>query len=61
MGQHHPCVERHTVAGIHTAADLVGIAGTRIADSYRVGHTAGNHPVPGVVPVGNSLVASLAE
>src|SRR5215471_2737352 len=60
MGQHHPCLERHRVAGIHTAADPLSIAGIRIADSYRAGDTADNHPVPEVA-AGNTLVTLLAD
>jgi hypothetical protein len=61
MGQHHPCLERHTVAGIHMAADPLSIVGTRIADSYRAGNTAGNHPVPEVAAAaGNNLVPGVA-
>jgi len=54
-------VERHTVAGIHTAADPLSIAGTRIAESYRAGYTAGTHPVPEVALAGSTLVALLAD
>ncbi len=49
------------VAGIHTAADPLSIAGIRIAGSYRAGHIAGNTPVPEVAPAGNTLVTPLAD
>jgi hypothetical protein len=63
MGQHHPFVERQTVAGIHIAADPVRMAGSRIADSchYQEAYTAGNYPVLEVDLAGKRLAAPSAD
>ena len=54
-------MEHHTVAGTHTAAGPVSMAGTRIAESYQEAYTAGNHPDLGVAPAGKRLPASPAD